>query len=226
MYSVPKTFEKTGEIQGNLAEQEVFQRLHHLKYAKTKLEGLWMIFFHGASYAGLSFRNKREGKLIIREHDFVIFAKYNGKSRLNGKKNLTILVKGKNYIILAEVKSTKDQNSNLTFLEKTSDAKVIKNNKRSAQHQLRDHLEVLERTFNETNGNLLQNVQCYIMWPFLGGNTKDPNQKIIKRWKEDNDLHVFQDTIEAQDRFDDWFYQIVLTSNDIQEIQFLLLLNR
>lgn len=47
---------------------------------------------------------------------------------------------------LLEVKSTKDQYTSLE-LEKTSDAKVIKNNKRSAQHQLRDHIEVLENTF-------------------------------------------------------------------------------
>lgn len=92
VYSVPSVFQKTGagagagggggggnnKRQANLAEQLVFTRLHGLLRAEA-INGLWIAFFHGASYAGRSYRNQRFGKLMIREHDFVIFAKYRGK---------------------------------------------------------------------------------------------------------------------------------------------------
>lgn len=79
IYSVPSSFKKRGEKQATLAEEIVFNRLHGLKDAVC-CQGLWMIFFHSASYAGRSFRNERDGKLMIREHDFVMFAKYRGES--------------------------------------------------------------------------------------------------------------------------------------------------
>lgn len=84
MYSVPSVFQKSdgdggdGQKQGNYAEQLVFTRLHGLLQAEA-INGLWIVFFHSASYAGRSYRNQRLGKLMIREHDFVIFAKYKGR---------------------------------------------------------------------------------------------------------------------------------------------------
>jgi len=48
---------------------------------------------------------------------------------------------GNKHITLVEVKSTCDASYNGM---KSSDAKMIKNSKRSAQHQLRDHVELLE----------------------------------------------------------------------------------
>lgn len=124
-------------------------------------------------------------------------------------------------MVLAEVKSTNDHKSNL---EKISDAKVIKNNKRSAQHQLRDHMEVLQSVLG---GNPKESgVQSYIMWPFLGSETRDPRQNVIKRWKEDDNLHVFEDTFASQDRFDEWFGSNVLKGTRVKERDFMMLLNR
>lgn len=78
VYSVPSVFQKSGgERQANLAEQLVFTRLHGLVRAEA-INGLWVTFFHSTSYAGRSFRNRRLGKLMIREHDFVIFVKFKG----------------------------------------------------------------------------------------------------------------------------------------------------
>ncbi|KAH0818667.1 hypothetical protein GEV33_004124 [Tenebrio molitor] len=125
------------------------------------------------------------------------------------------------FVVLAEVKSTNDHKSNL---EKISDAKVIKNNKRSAQHQLRDHMEVLQSVLG---GNPKESgVQSYIMWPFLGSETRDPRQNVIKRWKEDDNLHVFEDTFASQDRFDEWFGSNVLKGTRVKERDFMMLLNR
>lgn len=124
---------------------------------------------------------------------------------------------------MIEVKSTKDQYTPLA-LEKTSDAKVIKNNKRSAQHQLRDHFEVLENTFCP---NLKQQgLQQYIMWPFLTPYTKDPRQQMVKRWKEDQNLHVFEDTILEQNKFNEWFKENILKGQPMKEDLYTLLLNR
>ncbi|KAJ3641236.1 hypothetical protein Zmor_027751 [Zophobas morio] len=206
VYSVPKMFQKSGEKQASLAEQEVFEKLKGVDRGGNM--GLWMTFFHSASYGGHSFRNQRVGKLMIREHDFVLFITY----------------RGSHFVALVEVKSTNDQNSNKNNLEKVSDAKVIKNNKRSAQHQLRDHLEVLEGVLG---GNPQENgVQSYIMWPFLGANTKDPKQQTVKRWKEDKNLHVFEDTIEVQEKFDGWLLETVLAGTKVPEAIFDVLLNR
>ena len=48
---------------------------------------------------------------------------------------------GNKHVTLVEAKSTCDASHNGM---KSSDAKMIKNSKRSAQHQLRDHIELLE----------------------------------------------------------------------------------
>jgi hypothetical protein len=77
VYSVPRYFHKAGEKQAALAEEEVFRRL-----SAVGLGGLWMTFFHGASYGGHSFRNQRVGKLMIREHDFVAFVKHAGEGKV------------------------------------------------------------------------------------------------------------------------------------------------
>ena len=78
VYSVPKMFQKSGEKQASLAEQEVFEKLKGVDRGGNM--GLWMTFFHSASYGGHSFRNQRVGKLMIREHDFVLFITYRGKT--------------------------------------------------------------------------------------------------------------------------------------------------
>jgi hypothetical protein len=54
---------------------------------------------------------------------------------------LSGLFTGKRHVTLVEVKSTSDTSYNGM---KMSDAKMIKNSKRSAQHQLQDHVELLE----------------------------------------------------------------------------------
>jgi hypothetical protein len=72
---------------------------------------------------------------------------------LNGTVN-TGCTTGNKHVTLVEVKSTSDTSYNGM---KPSDAKMIKNSKRSAQHQLRDHIELLEASTElgkcKTNGN-------------------------------------------------------------------------
>ncbi|KAK4883268.1 hypothetical protein RN001_006587 [Aquatica leii] len=207
VYSIPSKFKNRGERQASLAEEVVFTRLSGL-VKTTRLDGLWMTFFHSASYAGHSFRNQRVGKLMIREHDFVIFAKYHGKY----------------YAALVEVKSTFDGTKTINNVNVTSDAKVIKNNKRSAQHQLRDHMEVLQGVLELNPNEHL--IECFIMWPFLSAITRDPKQQTMNRWKEDSNLHVFEHTLSDQHNFDHWFIDNVLAANGMNENHFVTLLNR
>lgn len=77
VYSIPRTFTQRTEKQASKAEFAVFSRLHGI--VETKINSLWVLFFHGTSYAGKSHRNNRVGKLMVREHDFVVFTKYKGK---------------------------------------------------------------------------------------------------------------------------------------------------
>lgn len=207
VYSVPSKFKNCGEKQAGLAEEVVFTRLSGL-VDTTRLDGLWMTFFHSASYAGHSFRNQRVGKLMIREHDFVIFVKY----------------KGRYFVALAEVKSTYDGTKAINNVNVTSDAKVIKNNKRSAQHQLRDHMEVLQGVLEINLNEHL--IECFIMWPFLSALTRDPKQQIMKRWKEDSNLHVFENNLSDQNSFNQWFVDNIINSAGISENHFITLLNR
>lgn len=125
---------------------------------------------------------------------------------------------------LAEVKSTYDGTKLIENVKIVSDAKAIKNNKRSAQHQLRDHLEVLQNVLKIDPKDEV--VQSYIMWPFLNELTKDPKQNVIKRWKEDSNLHVFDDNLLDQNNFDVWFMNSVLSTHGISEEYFFALLNR
>ncbi|KAB0802644.1 hypothetical protein PPYR_04830 [Photinus pyralis] len=207
VYSIPSKFKNCGEKQASLAEEVVFTRLSGLADT-TRLDGLWMTFFHSASYAGHSFRNQRVGKLMIREHDFVIFVKH--KERYS--------------VALAEVKSTFDGTKVINNVNVTSDAKIIKNNKRSAQHQLRDHMEVLQGVLEIYPEERL--IECFIMWPFLSALTRDPKQEIMKRWKEDANLHVFENNLSDQNNFDRWFVDNIITSRGISEKHFITLLNR
>ncbi|XP_023310112.1 uncharacterized protein LOC108906877 [Anoplophora glabripennis] len=207
VYSLPRKFSSTGQRQASLAEREVFEKLRGLA-GNNAIRGLWVTFFHSACYAGQSYRNQRMGRLMIREHDFVVFAKY----------------KGQFFVVLVEVKSNKDSGTKKEDLEKTSDAKVIKNNKRSAQHQLRDHMEVLQGFLGDEPKN--KTIQTYIMWPFLGSYTRDPRHQVIKRWKEDKNLHVFEDTLGSQELFNQWFLENVLGGDAIDETHFASLLNR
>ncbi|XP_060524020.1 uncharacterized protein LOC132700609 [Cylas formicarius] len=205
VYPIPCQFLKEGERQGCLAEKIVFERLESLKL--LTLPGLWVTFFHNASYAGNSTRNDRLGRLMVREHDFVAFVRYQKKFS----------------VILIEVKSTSDGTTVGYDLEKNCDAKILKNNKRSAQHQLRDHLEVLQNSFD---GDIVKQIQCYIIWPFLGEYTKDPRQQRIRRWADEPDLHVFENCILNQDNFNCWFLEKVLCGKSCEEGIFLALLNR
>lgn len=134
------------------------------------------------------------------------------------------VVLGRHFVILMEIKSTHDSSTNIKNLEITSDSKVIKNNKRSAQHQLRDHMEILS---NILGINPKENrIQSYIMWPFLGALTRDPKQQLMARWKEDGNLHVFENILQSQMEFDKWFLTVALKSNPISEETFTALINR
>ncbi|XP_066248448.1 uncharacterized protein [Euwallacea similis] len=196
VYSIPKTFCKNGERQGCKAEELVFQRLKQLQ--TLNISDLWISFFHNAVYGGYSNRNHRLGKLMIRENDFVVFVKY-------------------------LVKSTNDKGTIQHYLEVIADSKIVKNNKRSAQHQLRDHLEILQ---NSLGFDIIGEIQRYIMWPFLGQFTKDPKQQIIRRWAEDKNLHVFENVIGQQQEFNKWFLQEVLSQSGCSKRTFAHLLSR
>lgn len=80
---MPDQFQKSGEHQANLAERKIFENLLNLKQRTFCGDALWMVFFHSASYAGSSQRNHRVGRLMIREHDFVLFAKHKGNIRVS-----------------------------------------------------------------------------------------------------------------------------------------------
>ncbi|XP_021913424.1 uncharacterized protein LOC110826763 isoform X2 [Zootermopsis nevadensis] len=148
----------------------------------------------GRSYGGKSFRKERNGKLMMREHDYVIFTSYNGN----------------NHVTLVEVKSTCDASREGM---KISDAKAIKNSKRSAQHQLRDHVELLQASV-EMSTDLSSELNCFIFWPFLSCMTKDPQNNTISRWKEDGKLHVFMDAFETPAKFIQWFQDEILRNGN------------
>ncbi|XP_030757841.1 uncharacterized protein LOC115883624 isoform X2 [Sitophilus oryzae] len=206
VHSIPKYFRKNGERQACEAEKLVFQRLKNLSSIDVSSD-LSIIFFHSASYAGYSNRNQRLGKLMIREHDFVVFVK----------------CEDKHYVLLIEVKSTNDRSTFKENIEITADAKIIKNNKRSAQHQLRDHLEVLQ---NGLGHAVSSQIQTYIVWPYLGAKTRDPKHKVIDRWSEDKDLHVFEDAVSKQSDFNRWFIKTVLKGRVCGDATFGQLLKR
>lgn len=126
---------------------------------------------------------------------------------------------GKYYVSLIEVKSTCDDvNSGLMVSNPTS----IKNNKRSGLHQLRDHVEILEKSCGIPKDSL----HCYLFWPFLTMWTKDPTGQRIQRWREEGDKHVFTDTISDQKAFNDWFYANILDGKSIEKIHFDALFKR
>ncbi|XP_017786523.1 PREDICTED: uncharacterized protein LOC108569441 [Nicrophorus vespilloides] len=200
VYSVPKRFRRFGEEQASLAEEITFKRLHGL----NELDDLWLLFVHNVSYGGRS--SKTIGKLKIREHDFVLFIRSSGKF----------------HVALIEVKSTHDSNTQIPDLSIISYAKVIKNNKRSAMHQLQGHCEILESLMTES----VQSIQQYIFWPFLGALTTDPKHTVIERWKEDRNLHVFENVLTKQHLFNEWFLSNVLNGASLQEDNFLKLMNR
>lgn len=128
---------------------------------------------------------------------------------------------GNHHIVLAEIKSTHDSGTPIGGLEVTSDSRVIKNNKRSAQHQLRDHLEILRAAVGDDAA-----VQSYIMWPFLGAATRDPRGRAARRWAEDGSLHVFEDTLGSPGKFEGWFGRVVLGGGAVEVERFEALLNR
>lgn len=134
---------------------------------------------------------------------------------------------GRFFVSLAEVKSVHDAATKYTDVSVTGDARVVKNNKRSAQHQLRDHVEMIEQ-FLEGSGldDCIGSIQNFIMWPFLSPLTKDPKQVVIKRWKEDGSLHVFEDRLQEQRAFDAWFLENVLNNDGCDEKFFSTMLNR
>ncbi|KAH1027426.1 hypothetical protein HUJ05_000937 [Dendroctonus ponderosae] len=205
VFHIPKEYLRTGENQGRQAEQIAFQRLKNL--STLNVSDLWILFFHSISYGGYSNRNQRLGKLIMREHDFVVFVKYQGR----------------NFVLFVEVKSTNDRATIKHGIEMVADSKTIKNHKRTAQHQLRDHLEILK---TDLDYEVKDEIQCYIMWPFLGENTTDPKQQIVKRWTEDDNLHVFENTIASQEAFNSWFLRIVVSQKSCSDQIFAHLISR
>lgn len=98
----------------------------------------------------------------------------------------------------------------------------IKNNKRSGLHQLRDHVEILEKSCGIPKDSL----HCYLFWPFLTMWTRDPAGQRIQRWKEEGDKHVFTDTISDQTVFNDWFYANILDGKPIEKVHFDALFKR
>lgn len=78
IYSIPKFFIQHGQEQASNAEKEVHTRLCGIQIRPEDNDGYWQVCFQGACYAGRSFRNDRKGKLMMREHDFVVFIKYKG----------------------------------------------------------------------------------------------------------------------------------------------------
>lgn len=64
------------------------------------------------------------------------------------------------------------------------------------------------------------------MWPFLSSLTRDPKQMVIKRWKEDGSLHVFEDCLHKPEVFNKWFVENVLNGKETKEKYFQNLLNR
>lgn len=77
--------------------------------------------------------------------------------------------------MFVEVKSTNDRATIKDNIEMVADSKTVKNHKRTAQHQLRDHLEILKTDLGYA---VSDEIQCYIMWPFLGEITTDPKQQV------------------------------------------------
>ncbi|XP_023703812.1 uncharacterized protein LOC111862551 isoform X3 [Cryptotermes secundus] len=134
-----------------------------------------------------------------------------------------ILCAGSKQVTLVEVKSTCDM---LYSGMMTSDAKMIKNSKRSAQHQLRDHVELLQAS-TELSSDFSISLNCYIFWPFLSSMTRDPQNNTILRWKEDGKLHVFSETLGAPEKFQQWFHdEILQNGKPMNENHWDLLLRR
>lgn len=85
-------------------------------------------------------------------------------------------------------------------------------------------MEVLQGFLEDEPKN--KTIQTYIMWPFLGSYTRDPKHQVIKRWKEDKNLHVFEDTLGDQKLFNQWFLENVVGGSSMDEAHFACLLNR
>lgn len=77
-YSIPTSFVQHGEKQGCQAELESYNRLSAVKLPTNVKGTLWQAAFQGICYAGRSYRNARDGRLMTREHDLVVFNKYDG----------------------------------------------------------------------------------------------------------------------------------------------------
>jgi hypothetical protein len=57
--------------------------------------------------------------------------------------------------------------------------------------------------------------------------TKDPQNNVISRWKDDGKLHVFKDTLESTAKFQQWFQdEILQNENCMNGDHWDLLLNR
>lgn len=146
------------------------------------------------------------------------------KKKIKKLKVIHFFFAGKRHIALIEVKSTCDEaNSNAL---KVSDAKTVKNNKRCAQHQLRDHLEMIYQEIEQENNNGNRKIQSYIFWPYLSSKTKDPQKQEIQRWKDDGKLHAFRDVFQNQTLFDDWFSENILRSEGVSDNNWMKLLQR
>lgn len=125
---------------------------------------------------------------------------------------------GKHYVSLIEVKSICDNPS----VGIVSDSTSIKNNKRSGQHQLRDHVEILKDVCKIPEDSL----NCYLFWPFLSMWTNDPRGNKVRRWDKEMDQHVFIDTLSEQENFNQWFYKSVLCGKSIEKSHFDALFKR
>lgn len=84
-YSIPTNFVSHGKPQASKAEFEAYNRFNEVQLLKIEEnmnnpKTLWQACFQGISYAGRSYRNSRDGGLMIKEHDMVIFNVHKGES--------------------------------------------------------------------------------------------------------------------------------------------------
>ncbi|XP_037079388.1 uncharacterized protein LOC119100394, partial [Pollicipes pollicipes] len=198
VYSLPSVYIPSEKQQASEAERVVFELLRGLR-----APSLGLLFFHGRHYAGRSAKHASGSSLITREHDYVLLARYGGKF----------------YVLLVEVKSTSDSQSEML---KTSNAREVKDQKRSALNQLRRHREVLAQQLNIDEDF----IPGFIMWPFLCGRSVDvrTNQSNM-RWQAE-DFHLFCDTLASAELFQRWFVQRLAFTPDLALADWNKLLHR
>ncbi|KAF0300576.1 hypothetical protein FJT64_026940 [Amphibalanus amphitrite] len=198
VYSLPSVYIPSEKHQASEAERIVFELLRGLH-----APGLGVLFFHGRHYAGRTAKHTSGSNLITREHDYVVLVRYHDR----------------HFILLAEVKSTSDSQSEML---KTSNAREVKDQKRSALNQLRRHREVLAQQLNIGE----ECIPGFILWPFLCGRSVDVRtNQTNARWQAE-DFHLFCDTLASSELFNRWFVQRLACTPDLPLADWNKLLHR